>query len=207
MILSNWTGHPRFLLAFRGLAAVLASVPLLILMAGIARQSLGPDPGQKVTESLGIAAFQLLIATLCMTPLRRWTGWAGWVRIRRMLGLFAFSYALLHVFAFLQFILGWTDLWVTFTKRPYIIAGAFAFLMLTPLAITSTKGMMKRLGKNWKPLHKLIYPIVVVAWIHFIWQSRSDIGEMILYGVVVLVLLAVRWKWMGPRAMIPFVKG
>jgi len=193
-------------LIFRLLVAFLASVPLLVLVINIAGQSLGPDPGQEVTESLGIAAFQLLIVTLCMTPLKRWTGWAGWIQVCRMLGLFAFFYALLHVFAFLQFILGWSDLWATFTKRPYIVAGALSFVMLVPLALTSTKGMMKRLGKNWKPLHKLVYPIVVAAWIHFIWQARSDIGEMVVYGLVIVGLLALRWKWSGARGLIPFAR-
>ncbi|MHA7927576.1 MAG: protein-methionine-sulfoxide reductase heme-binding subunit MsrQ [Marinobacter sp.] len=193
-------------LIFRLLVAFLASVPLLVLVINIAGQSLGPDPGQEVTESLGIAAFQLLIVTLCMTPLKRWTGWAGWIQVRRMLGLFAFFYALLHVFAFLQFILGWSDLWATFTKRPYIVAGALSFVMLVPLVLTSTKGMMKRLGKNWKPLHKLVYPIVVAAWIHFIWQARSDIGEMVVYGLVIVGLLALRWKWSGARGLIPFAR-
>jgi sulfoxide reductase heme-binding subunit YedZ len=207
MTWSGWSGHPRFLLVFRLLAALLASLPLLLLGQGIFARSLGPDPGQAVTESLGIAALQLLIATLAMTPLRRWTGWGGWIRIRRMLGLFAFFYAVLHVLAFLQFVLGWTDLWATFTKRPYIVAGALSFLMLVPLALTSTKGMMKRLGKHWKQLHKLVYPIVVVAWIHFVWQARSDVGEMVFYGVLVLFLLAVRWRWGGSRSMIPFVRG
>lgn len=193
-------------LIFRLLVAFLASVPLLVLVINIAGQSLGPDPGQEVTESLGIAAFQMLIVTLCITPLKRWTGWAGWIRVRRMLGLFAFFYALLHVVAFLQFILGWSDLWATFTKRPYIVAGALSFVMLVPLALTSTKGMMKRLGKNWKPLHKLVYPIVVAAWIHFIWQARSDIGEMVVYGLVIVGLLALRWKWSGARGLIPFAR-
>lgn len=195
-----------FVLAFRLLVALLASFPFLALVASIAGQSLGPDPGQEVTESLGLAAFQLLIVTLCMTPLKRWTGWAGWIRVRRMLGLFAFFYAVLHVFAFLQFILGWSDLWATFTKRPYIVAGALSFLMLVPLALTSTKGMMKRLGKSWKGLHKLVYAIAVTAWVHFIWQARSDIGEMVFYGVVILGLLVLRWKWSGVRGLVPFAR-
>lgn len=199
--------RPGFVLAFRLLVAFLACVPFLALATNIASQSLGPDPGQEVTESLGLAAFQLLIVTLCMTPLKRWTGWAGWIRVRRMLGLFAFFYAVLHVLAFLQFILGWSDLWATFTKRPYIVAGALSFLMLVPLALTSTKGMMRRLGKSWKGLHKLIYLIAITAWVHFIWQARSDIGEMVAYGLVIVGLLALRWKWSGARGLIPFARG
>jgi sulfoxide reductase heme-binding subunit YedZ len=207
MIGKRVADRPGFVLAFRLLAAFLACIPLLLLGINIAGQSLGPDPGQEVTESLGLAAFQLLIVTLCMTPLKRLTGWTGWIRVRRMLGLFAFFYAVLHVLAFLQFILGWGDLWATFTKRPYIVAGALSFLMLVPLAVTSTKGMVKRLGKNWKLLHKLIYLIAIAAWVHFIWQARSDIGEMVAYGLVILGLLALRWRWSGVRGLIPFARG
>lgn len=195
------------LLAFRLAAAALASMPLFLVVLDILNQRLGPDPGQEVTEALGLAALQLLLATLFMTPLQRWTGWSGWLRIRRMLGLFAFFYAFLHVIAFLQFILGWNDLWATFTKRPYIIAGAVSFLLLVPLAVTSTRRMMKKLGRQWKSLHRSIYPAVVIAWLHFIWQARSDVGEMVVYGVIVLGLLALRWRWFGPGSLIPFKRG
>ncbi|MEC9388430.1 MAG: protein-methionine-sulfoxide reductase heme-binding subunit MsrQ [Pseudomonadota bacterium] len=195
------------LLAFRLAAAALASMPLLLVVLDILSQTLGPDPGQEVTEALGLAALQLLLATLFMTPLQRWTGWSGWLRIRRMLGLFAFFYASLHVLAFLQFILGWNDLWATFTKRPYIIAGALSFLLLVPLAATSTRRMMKKLGRQWKPLHRAIYPAVVIAWLHFIWQARSDVGEMVVYGVIVLGILALRWRWFGPGSLVPFKRG
>lgn len=198
---------PRWLLLFRLGVAVLALVPLLMLLGRILTRDLGPDPGQVITESFGLAAFQLLLATLCMTPLKRWTGWSGWIRVRRMLGLFAFFYACLHVLSFLQFILGWTDLWATFTKRPYIILGAFAFLSLVPLALTSTKGMVKRLGKRWKPLHRLIYVAVVFAWLHFVWQARSDIGEMVGYGVMLVCLLVLRGVWFGWSTLIPLRKG
>ncbi|MDO3723300.1 protein-methionine-sulfoxide reductase heme-binding subunit MsrQ [Marinobacter sp. chi1] len=175
-------------------------------MNRIVTGNLGPDPGQEVTQALGLAAFQLLIATLCMTPMQRWTRWGGWIRVRRMLGLFAFFYACLHVLSFLQFILGWHDLWATFTKRPYIIAGSVAFLVLVPLALTSTKGMMRRLGSDWKRLHRLIYVSVVAAWIHFIWQARSDVGEMLIYGVLVAGLLWLRARWIGWNVLIPFVR-
>ncbi|AOY88774.1 sulfoxide reductase heme-binding subunit YedZ [Marinobacter salinus] len=202
----DWRRSPGFLLTFRLSAAVIAALPLMLLVRNFFAAGLGPDPGQAVTESLGIAAFQLLLATLCMTPLRRWTKWGGWLRIRRMLGLYAFFYAALHILAFLQFIVGWFDLWAAFTKRPYIIAGAVAFMCLVPLAVTSTKTMVRRLGGGWKRLHRLIYLSVVVAWIHFIWQARSDVGEMVLYGLVVLVLLALRGYWSGWSTLIPLKK-
>ncbi len=185
----------KAMLAFRLVAWLLASVPLLLLLADITRSRLGPDPGEAVTQALGLAAFQLLLATLCMTPLRKFTGWVGWLRVRRMLGLFSFFYAVLHVLSFLQFIIGWQDLWSSFTKRPYIVFGFVAFAIMVPLAITSTKGMMKRLGKRWKSLHKGVYLIAISAWVHFFWQARSDIGEMVAYGVVLVLLLGARVVW------------
>lgn len=188
---------------FRGLVFLLALAPLGFLGAEIATGALGPDPGQEVTEALGLAAFQLLIVTLGMTPLSRLFKWPGWIRVRRMLGLFAFFYACLHLLAFLQFILGWSDLWTTFTKRPYIVFGSLAFLLLLPLAVTSTRGMTQRLGRRWKPVHRLVYPAVLMAWLHFLWQSRSDITEMLVYGVVVVILFAIRVKWFGWRSLIP----
>lgn len=180
-----------------------AVLPLSWLVYQLFAGMLGPDPGQTITESLGLTALQLLLATLMVTPLKRLTGWSGWLKVRRLLGLFAFFYAVLHVLAFLQFILGWGDLWATFTRRPYIIAGALGFLMLVPLAFTSTKGAMKRLGRRWKPLHRLIYPAVGLVWVHFLWQARSDITEMVVYGALVVGLLAVRIYWFGGRLLLP----
>lgn len=184
-----------WLTGFRLTVAALALIPLIRLVLDIVQQQLGPDPGEVVTKALGLAAFQLLLLTLAMTPLRKVTGWTGWLRIRRMLGLFSFFYAMLHVLAFLQFIVGWQDLWASFTKRPYIILGLIAFAGMIPLAMTSTGGMMRRLGKRWKTLHRSIYVIALAAWAHFIWQARSDIGEMVLYGTVLMLLLGMRLFW------------
>lgn len=191
------------MLPFRILVFLLSCVPLALLVLDIATGSLGPDPGQTVTETLGLSALQLLIVTLSMTPLARWSHWSGWIKVRRMVGLFAFFYATLHLMAFLQFILGWTDLWATFTKRPYIIFGSLAFLLLIPLAATSTKAMMRRLGRRWKPLHRLIYPAVALVWLHFIFQARSDITEMVIYGLVLVFLLVIRGHWFGWYSLVP----
>lgn len=185
------------------LAFLICLIPLGLVGWDIRSGNLGPDPGQTITEALGIAAFQFLLITLLISPLRKITGWAGWLRFRRMLGLYAFFYAALHVLAFLQFILGWFDLWATFTKRPYIIAGALAFLLMVPLAATSTRAMMKRMGRGWKPLHRLIYSSAVLAWVHFLWQARSDVTEMMIYGVVLAVLLGARVYWSGFSTLIP----
>ncbi|WP_336368318.1 sulfite oxidase heme-binding subunit YedZ [Marinobacter sp. C2H3] len=191
------------LTAFRVGVFFLALVPLGLLVQDVIGQNLGPDPGEALTEQLGLAAFQCLMATLFMTPMSRWTGWSGWIRVRRMLGLFAFFYAVAHLLGFLQFVIGWQDLWAAFTERPYIIFGSLALLLMVPLAITSTKGMMKRLGRRWKPLHRLIYPALGLAWLHFIWQARSDIGEMVIYGAIALVLLGVRVYWFGWVSLVP----
>lgn len=185
----------RGILAFRILAAVLALLPLVLLLTDLLQSALGPDPGEVVTERLGLAAFQLLLITLAMTPLKRLTGWPGWVRMRRQLGLFCFFYACLHLLAFLQFVVGWQDLWPSFTRRPYIVAGLLAFLILLPLAVTSTQGMMRRLGKRWKPLHRGVYVAALAAWVHFLWQARSDIGEMLAYGLLLGALLGLRLWW------------
>lgn len=197
-VANRWRG-----IAGKCLVFGLALLPLGFLVADIVNANLGPDPGQVIAEALGIAAFQLLLVTLAITPLKKLTGWSGWLRYRRMLGLFAFFYAALHLLAFLQLVLGWMDLWATFTKRPYIIAGAAAFLAMVPLAITSTRRMMKRTGRWWKPLHRLIYPAAILAWVHFLWQARSDITEMVVYAVILAGLLVVRARWFGVSSLVP----
>lgn len=183
-----------------------ALMPLIWLVSDVVLGRIGPDPGQEITERLGIAAFQLLLVTLLITPLKKMTGWPGWLRHRRMLGLFAFFYAVLHVFAFLQLILGWGDLWATFTRRPYIALGAVAFLLMIPLALTSTKAMMRRMGRRWKPVHRLIYLSAIFAWLHFLWQARSDVTEMVVYGLLLLALLFIRAYWFGVSSLVPLRK-
>lgn len=189
------------------LVFIAALVPLAVLVKEVVSGGIGPDPGQAITERLGLTAFQLLLLTLSITPLKKLTGWNGWLRYRRMLGLFVLFYASLHILAFLQLLLGWRDLWATFTERPYIIVGASAFLLMLPLAVTSTKAMMKRVGRGWKPLHRLIYLAAVLVWVHFLWQARSDITEMVVYGGILLILLGLRAYWFGLPTLIPLRRG
>lgn len=177
------------------LIALCALYPLARLVLAAASGSLGADPGKTMTRELGLAALQLLIATLAMTPLRRLTGWRVWLRSRRMLGLFSLFYACLHVLAYLQFIAGWQDILGDVVKRPFITLGFSAFVLMVPLGLTSTRGMMRRLGKRWARLHRSIYLIVVLAWLHFLWQARSDISIMVYYGALILVLLGMRLWW------------
>lgn len=201
------TRHAMIGIATKLLVFTAALVPLAVLVNDLATGNIGPDPGPAITERLGLTAFQLLLLTLSITPLKKLTGWNGWLRYRRMLGLFVFFYASLHILAFLQLLLGWRDLWATFTERPYIIVGASAFLLMLPLAVTSTKAMMKRVGRGWKPLHRLIYLAAVLVWVHFLWQARSDLTEMVVYGGILLILLGLRAYWFGLFTLIPLRRG
>lgn len=179
---------------WRGLIfAVALLVPLFWLYQGLA-QATGPDPGKVLVDNLGQGALILLLLTLCMTPLRRLTGWAGWLAVRRQLGLWCFSYAVLHLTGYLLFILGlrFDRLWADINERPYIIVGAFALLGLLILALTSNRYSQRRLGLRWRQLHRLVYPILCLALLHMLWVVRSNIGEWLAYAVCGGLLLALR---------------
>lgn len=155
---------------------------------------LGPDPGSELTRELGEWALRFLCITLLVTPLRKITGVSRLVKFRRMLGLFSLFYAVLHVLSYLAFMLGWQ--WLTLVedlyKRPYIIVGAFAVVILVALGATSTKGMMRRLGRNWSKLHRLVYVAAILAVVHFLWLVKSDYTEPVFYLALVFVLLCFR---------------
>jgi len=159
--------------------------------------ALGADPVAEIEHRLGLWALRLLLLALSVTPLRQLTGNPAVLRFRRMLGLYAFAYASLHFAAYLFLDLRgfWTQVFEDIAKRPYITVGFTAWLLLLPLAVTSTKGWIKRLGRNWVRLHKLVYLIGVLAVLHFWWLVKSDIREPLLYAVILAVLLGWRaWK-------------
>lgn len=164
---------------------------------------LGVDPVRYVLGVFGHTALNLLLITLTVTPLRQLTGNAHLLRVRRMLGVFAFSYALLH---FLIYIgpyqgLSWDAITKDIVKRPYITIGFAALVMLLPLAITSTNGMMRRLGRRWQSLHRLIYPIAILGVWHYWWQVKKDIREPLLYAAILTLLLGWRlWRRQSRRA-------
>ena len=177
-------------------AAILASQVWEVWQTG--NDALGADPVAEIEHRLGLWALRLLMATLAITPLRQLTGQAVLVRFRRMLGLYAFFYACLHFSAYLVLDLRgyWTLIFEEIAKRPYITVGFSAWLLLLPLAITSTKGWIKRLGRNWARLHKLVYAAGVLAVLHFWWLVKSDIREPALYAGILALLLGWRvWKW------------
>lgn len=130
---------------------------------------LGPDPGKVLMDRLGLGALVFLLISLCMTPLQRVTGWPGWIVVRRQLGLWVFAYIVLHVLAYLFFILGldWGQFTVELRKRPYIIVGALGLLGLLVLAVTSNRYSQRRLGARWKKLHRLVYAVLGLGLLHF----------------------------------------
>ncbi|MFK3684580.1 protein-methionine-sulfoxide reductase heme-binding subunit MsrQ [Pseudomonas sp. NPDC088890] len=167
---------------------------------------LGPDPGKILVDRLGLGALIFLLITLSMTPLQRLTGWSGWIVVRRQLGLWCFAYIVLHMTAYMVFILGldWGQLGVELRKRPYIIVGVLGFIGLLALAVTSNRYSQRRLGARWKKLHKLVYVILGLGLLHFLWIVRSDLKEWAIYASIGAALLALRipaiWRHV-PRLM------
>ncbi|MDQ6677859.1 MAG: sulfoxide reductase heme-binding subunit YedZ [Acidobacteriota bacterium] len=180
---------------------VLAFLVLITPAAWIAWQvlhnSAGPNPVEYITHGTGDWALRILLATLTITPLRMLTNWQKLIRFRRMLGLFAFFYAVLHFATYLWLDKGFDgkEIWKDLYKRPFITAGFLAFVLLVPLAVTSTKGMIRRLGgKRWQKLHRLIYIGAVAAVVHYYWLVKSDIRLPLLYASILLILLLFRLK-------------
>lgn len=157
---------------------------------------LSANPIEDILHFLGLWGLILLLSTLAVTPLRRLTG-ANWlIKLRRPLGLFAFFYVCLHFTTYL-----WLDQWFEWefiiediTERPYIIVGFSAFLLLIPLAITSTRGWIRRMGRWWQRLHSLIYVAAALGVFHFLWLVKADTREPVIYGMVLIALLAARLR-------------
>lgn len=156
--------------------------------------ALGPDPGKVLVDRLGLGALILLLLTLSMTPMQRLTGWPGWIAARRQLGLWCFSYVLLHLCAYLVFVLGldWSQLGVELLKRPYIIVGSLGFVCLLALAVTSNRYSQRRLGGRWKKLHRLVYVVLGLGLLHMLWIVRADLKEWAIYAVIGGSLMLMR---------------
>jgi len=166
---------------------------------------LGANPIDTVTRFTGSWSLIFLLASLAITPLRRISGWNELIKFRRMLGLYAFFYALLHFSTFvgLDHFFDLNRIAKDIIKRPYVTAGFTAFLMMIPLALTSTAGMIRRLGKRWQQLHRLVYLAAIAAVIHFYWLVKSDITRPAQYGAVLAALLGYRIvvKWLQPNPL------
>ncbi len=173
-------------------------VPLAVLIVNGLRQNLGANPIEEITHQTGLWTLILLLVTLSITPLRRLTGINWLIQYRRMIGLFAFFYGVLHLMTYV-----WLDQFFDFHsmlhdigKRPFITAGFTGFLLMVPLALTSTKWSIRKLGKKWQTLHRLVYFSAAAGVVHFIWLVKKDIREPVIYAVVLGTLMAIRlWFW------------
>lgn len=173
---------------------VLLLTPTLLLISGIFFDTLGANPPEYIFHSLGEWALRLLLLTLLISPIRRLMKWHQLLQLRRMFGLFTFYYASLHCLFYLWFEQGldWRSIYNDIWERPFITVGALSFLFLLPLAITSTKNMMRQMGKRWKLLHLLVYPAVIFSVIHFWWLVKADITEPLVYAGLTAALFAER---------------
>lgn len=170
------------------------ALPAALLLWRAFNGDLGANPIETLEHETGIWALRLLLVTLAMTPLRQLSGRAEFIQVRRMLGLYSFFYVSCHFAIFLVFDLSLSlaALFEEIIERPYITVGFAAWTLLLPLAITSTRGWQRRLKRNWKRLHRLIYPAVLLACVHFLWKVKADPVEPLIYLGIALALLALR---------------
>ncbi len=175
--------------------------PLAYLALGAWQRSLGANPIETITRSTGLWTLRFMLITLAVTPARRLTGWNEIVRVRRMLGLFAFFYGSLHLltYVWLDQFFDWAAIVKDVAKRPFVTAGFSAYVLLVPLAITSTAGMIRRLGgRRWRRLHRLAYAAAALGVVHYWWLVKLDTRPPRNYGILLAGLLLMRagisWK-------------
>jgi len=174
-----------------------ALLPLAYLAYRAFTYRLGPNPAEEIQLTTGIWALRFLLATLAITPLRRLSGWHPIIQYRRMLGLFAFFYGFVHLASYVVFDVYFEldQVIADVAKRPFITLGMASFLLMVPLALTSTKGWIRRLGRRWQMLHRLVYASAIAACLHFIWKVKVAIGEPIYYAAILAALLGFRIVW------------
>ena len=201
--------NPRQVSAIKAVIFALGLIPVA-KMAYLTISGQLVEPLEHITRGTGDWVLYFLCITLAVTPLRKFTGWNWLVKLRREIGLFAFFYAFLHFMTFLWFdhFFDVAEMWKDVLKRPFITVGFIAFVLLIPLAVTSTNGMIKRLGgKRWQWLHRLIYLIAPLGILHFWWMKagKHDFEQPIIFGTVVAVLLGLRifWKLAKPAPRAP----
>ncbi|MEK9690963.1 MAG: protein-methionine-sulfoxide reductase heme-binding subunit MsrQ [Pelagibacteraceae bacterium] len=179
---------------FKSVIFLLSSIPFIIIIFKIFFNKLGPEPIKEITLHTGEWTLLFLVFTLSMTPLKRLTNLNIWISIRRMLGLFAFFYGSLHMLTYvgLDYQFDLSAISKDILTKKFIFVGFAAWLLMTPLAITSSKKMMGILKKNWKKLHRLIYLISILGVIHFLWLVKKDLTEPLVYLLIIIVLLILR---------------
>lgn len=204
-IVKRRSGLPRYV---KPLIWAIALTPAALLLIGFFRDDLGANPIEKITNWTGYWTLCLLTASIAVTPIRRFTGYNPVIKLRRLIGLFAFFYAVLHFLTYIvldQFF-AWAYIVEDILERPYITVGFTAFVLLIPLAVTSTTGWIRRLGKRWTQLHRLVYVIVPLGILHFYWKviSKAFQIDVLVFAILVGILLAVRlpaWRRRRQAAM------
>jgi len=176
---------------------VLGMGPLLWMAVRFGSDSLGANPIEEVLHWAGRWTLILLLLGLAITPVRRLTGWNQIIKVRRLVGLFAFFYASLHLLIYLGLDQGfaWSFILEDVVDRPFITSGVAAFFLLVPLAVTSTKGWSRRLGKRWQRIHRLVYPAVALGALHFFWKVKADTFWPLVAVLILAALLMARVPW------------
>ncbi len=181
---------------FKTIVFLLCSWPLIVISLDIYYNELGAEPVKKIMNHFGEWTLIFICLTLSMSPLKRFTNLSIWIKFRRMLGLFVFFYATIHLLTYigLDYRFDWQPILNDVLKKKYIFIGFSAWLLLIPLAITSSKKMIKILKNKWKVLHKLIYVIAIFGSLHYIWLSKTIFFKPLIYTIIIIVLLVLRIK-------------
>jgi sulfoxide reductase heme-binding subunit YedZ len=182
---------------------LLSLLPFIKLIHGLFTNNLGANPVEYILHSTGFWTLTFLLITLTITPLRKQKGLNNLIQYRRMLGLYAFFYAFLHfgIYLGIDRFFVWNEIIKDITERPYITVGFTAFILLFPLALTSTKKSIKKLGKRWQKLHRLIYVTAVLGVIHFWWLVKKDISEPLIFATVLSLLFLIRLFFLLKKRM------
>ena len=175
---------------------ILSTVPFLFILYKIYFNKLGPEPVKEITHFTGEWTLIFICLTLSMSPLKRFTNLSIWISFRRTLGLFIFFYATLHLLTYigLDYRFDWQPIFDDVIKKKYVFIGFTAWLLLVPLAITSSQKMMKLLKNNWKKIHRLIYAIAIFGSLHYIWLSKTIFFKPLIYFIIIVILLLLRIK-------------
>ena len=181
---------------FKPFVFIVCLWPVGTIILDIYYNNLGAEPVKKIMNHFGVWTLIFICLTLTMSPLKRITNLAFWVKFRRMLGLFVFFYATIHLLTYvgLDYRFDWEPIINDVLKKKYIFIGFSAWLLLIPLAITSSQKMIKILGRNWKNLHRLVYVIAIFGSLHYIWLSKTIFFKPLIYTLIIVVLLALRIK-------------
>ena len=184
----------------RILTFLVCLIPFVALVSKVIQNDLGPDPAKELALLTGEWAIRFLLLALAMTPLRQLSGRVEFAQRRRMIGLFALFYASVHFLVWVVFLLGlqWGAILEEVVERPYITVGFSSFVILVALGVTSPRAMVRRLGKNWRRLHRLVYVAGVLAVVHLVWIVRTDLSQALVYGAILAALLG--WRVISARS-------